>query len=79
VLATYISAETQRHGAVRPQADNNWRLANFSSKQPLDIRFETSPSDKATAFIKEHAQYPMTAEGNDRIGFAVYRIDLSAK
>ena len=64
---------------VHPQADNNWRLATFSSQQPLDIRFETSPSDKATAFIKEHAQYPMTAEGNDRIGFAVYRIDLSAK
>ena len=35
-----------------PQADNNWRLATFSSKQPLDIRFETSPSDKATAFIR---------------------------
>lgn len=79
VLAAYITAETQRHGAVRPQADNNWRLANFSSKQPLDIRFETSPSDKATAFIKEHAQYLMTAEGHDHIGFAVYRIDLSAK
>ena len=79
VLAAYISTETQRHGAVHPQADNNWRLATFSSQQPLDIRFETSPSDKATAFIKEHAQYPMTAEGNDRIGFAVYRIDLSAK
>ncbi|HGM6755511.1 TPA: bifunctional 2',3'-cyclic-nucleotide 2'-phosphodiesterase/3'-nucleotidase [Serratia marcescens] len=79
VLAAYISAETQRRGAVHPQADNNWRLATFSSQQPLDIRFETSPSDKATAFIKEHAQYPMTAEGNDRIGFAVYRIDLSAK
>ncbi|MBO2006589.1 hypothetical protein J4732_02035 [Serratia marcescens] len=49
MLAAYISTETQRHGAV--QADNNWRLATFSSQQPLDIRFETSPPDSDLALI----------------------------
>lgn len=79
VLAAYISAETKRRGAVQPQADNNWRLASFSSKQPLNIRFETSSSPKATAFIKQHAQYPMKAESSDSIGFSVYQIDLQKK
>ncbi|WP_437215800.1 bifunctional 2',3'-cyclic-nucleotide 2'-phosphodiesterase/3'-nucleotidase [Pectobacterium sp. LFLA-215] len=76
VLAAYISAETQKSGEVKPQADNNWRLAPIVSDTPLDIRFETSPSEKATAFIKEKAQYPMTAVGNDETGFAIYRLDL---
>ena len=76
VLAAYISAETQKSGEVKPQADNNWRLAPIISNTPLDIRFETSPSEKATAFIKEKAQYPMTSVGNDETGFAVYRLDL---
>ncbi|MFE8046664.1 bifunctional 2',3'-cyclic-nucleotide 2'-phosphodiesterase/3'-nucleotidase [Brenneria goodwinii] len=76
VLAAYISAETKKSGEVKPQADNNWRLAPISSDTPLDIRFETSPSDKAATFIKEKAQYPMTAVGTDDAGFAVYRLDL---
>lgn len=79
VLAAYISEETQKHGAVHPQADNNWRLASFHSVQPLDIRFETSPSEKAAAFIKDNAQYPMKSAGNDGIGFELYKIDLQAK
>ncbi|HEI8867865.1 TPA: bifunctional 2',3'-cyclic-nucleotide 2'-phosphodiesterase/3'-nucleotidase [Serratia odorifera] len=79
VLAAYISAESQKHGAVRPQADHNWRLASFSSSQPLDIRFETSPSDRAAAFIKQNAQYPMRQVGSDGIGFALYQIDLTTK
>ncbi|WP_024529091.1 bifunctional 2',3'-cyclic-nucleotide 2'-phosphodiesterase/3'-nucleotidase [Serratia fonticola] len=79
VLAAYISEETQKQGAVHPQADNNWRLASFHSPQPLDIRFETSPSEKAAAFIKDNAQYPMKSAGNDSIGFELYKIDLQAK
>ncbi|AHG20772.2 2', 3'-cyclic nucleotide 2'-phosphodiesterase [Chania multitudinisentens RB-25] len=79
ILAAYISAETQQQGAVHPQADNNWRLATFHSAQPLDIRLETSPSDKANTFIKDHAQYPMKAVGTDSNGFALYQIDLQAK
>lgn len=76
VLAAYISAETKKHGAVTPQADNNWRLAPIKAAQPLDIRFETSPDDKAAAFIQSHAQYPLTAKGTDSIGFALYQINL---
>jgi len=76
VVAAYISAETQKSGAVTPTADNNWKLAPIIASQPLDIRFETSPTEKAAAFIKTHAQYPMTAKGTDDIGFEVYQVDL---
>jgi len=79
VLAAYISAETKKHGAVTPSADNNWRLAPIVAKQPLDIRFETSPDPKAAEFIKTQAQYPMTPKGTDAVGFAVYKIDLQSK
>jgi len=79
VVAAYISAETKAHGEVRPQADNNWRLAPVSSSAPLDIRFETAPGDKATAFIRSHAQYPMQPQGSDAIGFALWRVDLQPR
>ncbi|EOW6742872.1 bifunctional 2',3'-cyclic-nucleotide 2'-phosphodiesterase/3'-nucleotidase [Cronobacter dublinensis] len=77
VLAAWIGAETKRAGEIHPAADNNWRLAPINSRQNLDIRFESSPSDKAAAFIKEKAQYPMKKVGNDDIGFAIYQLDLS--
>lgn len=77
VLAAWIGAETKRAGEIHPAADNNWRLAPIAGNHKLDIRFETSPSDKAAAFIKEKAQYPMTSVGKDDIGFAVYQLDLS--
>ncbi|MGB7803937.1 bifunctional 2',3'-cyclic-nucleotide 2'-phosphodiesterase/3'-nucleotidase [Buttiauxella sp.] len=73
VLANWITASKEIH----PAADNNWRLAPIHSKQPLDIRFETSPGEKAAAFIKEKAQYPMKNVGSDEIGFAIYQLDLS--
>ncbi|WP_192458837.1 bifunctional 2',3'-cyclic-nucleotide 2'-phosphodiesterase/3'-nucleotidase [Musicola keenii] len=76
VLAAYISAETKKSGEVKPEADNNWRLARIVSDTPLDIRLETAPSAKAATFIKEKAQYPLTQVGTDDIGFAVYRVDL---
>lgn len=76
VLAAYISAETQKQGELKPQADNNWRLAPIKSDTPLDIRVETAPSEKAAAFIKQKAQYPMTSLGHDDVGFALYRLDL---
>lgn len=79
VLAAYISAETQQQGAVRPQADNNWRLADIKSQQPLDIRFETAASEKAAAFIQQNAQYPMKSMGSDSIGFSLYQIDIQSK
>lgn len=72
VLANWITASKEIH----PAADNNWRLAPIHSSQKLDIRFETSPGDKAAAFIKEKGQYPMKNVGNDEIGFAIYQLDL---
>ncbi|PBI80740.1 2',3'-cyclic-nucleotide 2'-phosphodiesterase [Rahnella victoriana] len=76
VVAAYISAETKKAGAVTPTADNNWKLAKITAPQPLDIRFETSPGEKAAAFIQSHAQYPLTAKGADAIGFEIYQVDL---
>ncbi|WP_058912633.1 bifunctional 2',3'-cyclic-nucleotide 2'-phosphodiesterase/3'-nucleotidase [Entomohabitans teleogrylli] len=73
VLANWIKAQ----GEIHPAADNNWRLAPINSATKLDIRFETSPGDKAAAFIKEQGQYPMQFVGNDDIGFGIYRIDLT--
>lgn len=43
----------------------------------LDIRFETSPSEKAKQFIQESAQYPMTYVDTDEVGFAIYQVDLT--
>lgn len=77
ILANYISAQSKAQGQVSPKADKNWRLAPIQSPTQLDIRFETSPSDKARAFIVENAQYPMQFIGTDDIGFAVYRLDLN--
>ena len=79
VVAAYISSQTQAHGEVQPQADHNWRLAPIISSTPLDIRFETAPGEKATHFIKQHADYPMKAVGSDEIGFALWQVDLQKK
>ncbi|EQB7868790.1 2',3'-cyclic-nucleotide 2'-phosphodiesterase [Citrobacter amalonaticus] len=77
VLAAWMGAESQRAGEIHPAADNNWRLAPIHSEKKLDIRFETSPGDKAAAFIKEKGQYPMQKVATDEIGFAIYQMDLS--
>ncbi|KLP40075.1 bifunctional 2',3'-cyclic-nucleotide 2'-phosphodiesterase/3'-nucleotidase [Enterobacter roggenkampii] len=77
VLAAWISAESKKASEIHPAVDNNWRLAPIHSDTPLDIRFETSPSEKAAAFIKEKAQYPMKQVATDDIGFAIYHLDLS--
>ncbi len=77
VLAAWISAESKKTGEIHPAVDNNWRLAPIHSDTKLDIRFETSPSDKAAAFIKDKAQYPMQKVATDDIGFAIYQVDLS--
>ncbi|MFN2096676.1 bifunctional 2',3'-cyclic-nucleotide 2'-phosphodiesterase/3'-nucleotidase [Pantoea agglomerans] len=79
VVAAYISAETKAHGEVQPKADNNWRLAPITSSTPLDIQFETAPGDKATRFIKQHAQYPLQPKGTDAIGFALWQVNLQQK
>ena len=77
MLVAWIGAETKRASEIHPAADNNWRLAPIHSETKLDIRFETSPSDKAAAFIKEKGQYPLQKVATDDIGFAIYQLDLS--
>ncbi|WP_312973821.1 bifunctional 2',3'-cyclic-nucleotide 2'-phosphodiesterase/3'-nucleotidase [Atlantibacter sp.] len=79
VLAAWIGAQTKQAGEIHPAADNNWRLAPIHSDKPLDIRFETSPGEKAAAFIQQKAQYPMKNVGTDDIGFALYQLDLNAR
>lgn len=78
ILANYITAESKANGQVSPAADKNWRIAPIAAKGKLDVRFETSPSDKAKAFIAEKAQYPMSFVGTDETGFAIYQIDLTS-
>ncbi len=77
VLANYISRVSKEQGQVKPTADNNWSFAPINSDNKLDIRFETSPSDKASQFIKEKGQYPMQKVATDDVGFALYNLDLS--
>ncbi|NRB68729.1 MAG: 2',3'-cyclic-nucleotide 2'-phosphodiesterase [Vibrio sp.] len=76
VIASYISRVSKEKGEVTPSADNNWTFAPIKSENKLDIRFETSPSDKAAAFIEKKGQYPMKHVATDDVGFAVYQIDL---
>ncbi|CAM3441127.1 2':3'-cyclic-nucleotide 2'-phosphodiesterase [Xenorhabdus nematophila ATCC 19061] len=79
ILAAYISRVTKEKGVVSTQAENNWSFLPIKTDKPLDVRFETSPSEKATKFIKQHAQYPVKYLKNDDIGFAIYQIDLTKK
>ncbi|WP_253380102.1 bifunctional 2',3'-cyclic-nucleotide 2'-phosphodiesterase/3'-nucleotidase [unidentified bacterial endosymbiont] len=77
VLAAWIGAESKMRGEIHPAVDNNWRLAPIYSDTKLVIRFETSPSAEAAAFIKDKAQYPMKKVATDDMGFAIYQVDLS--
>ncbi|KFA96103.1 2',3'-cyclic-nucleotide 2'-phosphodiesterase [Vibrio sp. ER1A] len=76
IVANYISKVSQEKGEVTPSADNNWRFAPIKADVALDVRFETSPSDKAAQFIEDKGQYPMKKVATDDVGFAVYQIDL---
>ncbi|MGR5172461.1 2',3'-cyclic-nucleotide 2'-phosphodiesterase [Vibrio owensii] len=77
VVAAYISRISKEQGEVTPSADNNWSFAPIKSDNKLDVRFETSPSDKAAQFIKDKGQYPMKRVATDEVGFAIYQIDLN--
>lgn len=76
VVAAYITRVSEENGEFVPSADNNWSFAPIQSDKKLDIRFETSPGEKAAKFIADKGQYPMTFVENDDVGFAVYQIDL---
>ncbi|MGR2768539.1 bifunctional 2',3'-cyclic-nucleotide 2'-phosphodiesterase/3'-nucleotidase [Photobacterium ganghwense] len=76
VVADYISRISKERGQVVPSADNNWHFTPLKSDKRLNITFETSPGEKAAEFIQSKGQYPMKQVGTDKVGFAVYRIDL---
>mgnify|MGYP000373452704 CR=1 FL=1 len=77
MLAAWIADESKRAGEIHPAADNNWSLAPIAADKKLDIRFETSPSDKAAAFIKEKGSIDELKSRPMIIGFAIYQVDLS--
>lgn len=79
ILASYIARTSKEKGEIASKADNNWSFMPIKTDKKLDIRFETSPSEKAAAFIKAHARYPVKQVGTDETGFAVYQIDLSGQ
>ncbi|MDG6895234.1 2',3'-cyclic-nucleotide 2'-phosphodiesterase [Volucribacter amazonae] len=77
ILINYISKVSQAQGSVQLTRNQNWRIVPIQSKTALDIRFETSPTEKAKAFIAQQAQYPMQFKMQDETGFAVYQVDLT--
>lgn len=76
VLTDYIIEQSQKNGEIKPLAERNWRIAPITSSVPLDVRFETAPSEKAKQFISKQAQYPVRYLEQDATGFAVYQLDL---
>ncbi|WP_095497867.1 bifunctional 2',3'-cyclic-nucleotide 2'-phosphodiesterase/3'-nucleotidase [Paraferrimonas haliotis] len=64
---------------VEVKPDNNWSLKPIRSKAPLDIRFVTQDSQDAKTYIEHFSRWPMTKVGLDELGFAEYRVDLSAR
>ncbi len=66
---------------LQQKAANNWSFLPIKTDKQLDVRFETSPSEKAANFIKDFAQYPMTFCGKCMTisVFAIYKIDLTEK
>jgi len=79
VLADYISRVSKEQGQVTPSADNNWHFTPLQSNKKLTITFETAPGNKAAQFIKDKGQYPMQYIKDDKLGFAVYSLDLQNK
>ena len=52
ILADYITTQTKLNGEVVPSADNNWSFVRLKSNQPLNITFETSPSERPLSLLK---------------------------
>ena len=78
ILSAYITNTTKKAGMVNVTVDNNWRIAPIVSDKKLDIRFESSPTDEAKAYIEKHSLYPINFIEKDELGFGVYRLDLQS-
>ncbi len=79
IMLNGIVADTEKNGSVTVEVDQNWSLLPIQSDVPLDIRFETSPTEKAEEYIKNNASYPIKRIGTDEIGYGIYQIDLQRK
>ncbi|MCX8597204.1 MULTISPECIES: bifunctional 2',3'-cyclic-nucleotide 2'-phosphodiesterase/3'-nucleotidase [unclassified Gilliamella] len=77
-LSAYITNHTKKQGEVNVKVDNNWRIAPITSKINLDIRFESSPTEEAKAYIEKHSLYPIKFIEKDNLGFGVYQLNLQA-
>lgn len=78
ILSAYITNHTKKQGEVNVTVDNNWRIAPITSKTNLDIRFESSPTEEAKAYIEKHSLYPIKFIEKDNLGFGVYQLNLQA-
>lgn len=77
VLINYIKSESKKNGFVHAKPNMNWKLKTIPNSDKLNIYFETSPSKKASEFIKKNAIYKMKRlDGLDEEGFARYQIIL---
>ncbi|OTQ57602.1 bifunctional 2',3'-cyclic-nucleotide 2'-phosphodiesterase/3'-nucleotidase [Gilliamella sp. A7] len=76
ILSAYITNRTKKQGEVNVTVDNNWRIASINSQTNLDIRFESSPTVEAKAYIENHSLYPTKFVEKDKLGFGVYQLDL---
>ena len=76
ILSAYITNRTKKQGEVNVTVDNNWRIAPINSQTNLDIRFESSPTVEAKAYIENHSLYPTKFVEKDKLGFGVYQLDL---
>ena len=78
ILSAYITNTTKKAGMVNVTVDNNWQIAPIISDKKLDIRFESSPTDEAKAYIEKNSLYPINFIEKDELGFGVYRLDLQS-
>ncbi|AYF45115.1 MULTISPECIES: bifunctional 2',3'-cyclic-nucleotide 2'-phosphodiesterase/3'-nucleotidase [unclassified Halobacteriovorax] len=77
VLINYIRSESKKKGFVEAKPNMNWKIKSVPNAEKLKVYFETSPSKKASRFIKENAIYPLKRlDGLDEEGFARYQINL---
>lgn len=78
ILSAYIINMTKKLGTVNVSIDNNWEIAPITSATKLDIRFESSPTEEAKAFIEKQSHYSISYIEKDKLGFGVYRLNLQS-
>lgn len=77
VVSDFIQAQTQANGVISVRPDRNWQFAPILSTQPVKAYFESSPSEKARAFVALEGERPYQWRGVDEKGFGIYEFDFS--